>query len=251
MSGLQVNSHGQHRFDAVHRIFIYTMVSATIITSVPLSVSPEQHREIIGATPGSFNDIPPILRYKEDDVSLTFDPTLEEFTAEDGRSGTLYVIESALVFMSATGRGFQIPYPAITLHAVSRPQGSSPFIYCQLDEGTNDASDDVDIVDMRELTITPKNPASLDPIFEALSLCASLHPDPNVSEDDDDDDAFITTDRFETFTGGDEEELSEVGRAALEHLESIIYDPFERQNGVNGNSNDSKNNSSREESEDR
>ncbi|KAI6125126.1 regulator of volume decrease after cellular swelling-domain-containing protein [Pisolithus croceorrhizus] len=201
------------------------MVSATIITSVPLSVSPEQHREIVGATPGSFNDIPPVLRHREDDVSITFEPTLEEFTAEDGRGGTLYVIESALVFMSTTGRGFQVPYPAITLHAVSRPQGSSPSIYCQLDEGTNDTGDDVENVDMRELTITPKDPASLDPIFEALSFCASLHPDPDIPEDEDDD-AFITDGRFETFTGGDEEELSEVGRVRSDFVNDHRYAPY-------------------------
>ncbi|KAI6129909.1 regulator of volume decrease after cellular swelling-domain-containing protein [Pisolithus croceorrhizus] len=183
------------------------MVSATIITSVPLSVSPEQHREIVGATPGSFNDIPPVLRHREDDVSITFEPTLEEFTAEDGRGGTLYVIESALVFMSTTG--------------------SSPSIYCQLDEGTNDTGDDVENVDMRELTITPKDPASLDPIFEALSFCASLHPDPDIPEDeDDDDDAFITDGRFETFTGGDEEELSEVGRVRSDFANDHRYAPY-------------------------
>ncbi|KAI6155330.1 regulator of volume decrease after cellular swelling-domain-containing protein [Pisolithus tinctorius] len=227
------------------------MVSATIITSVPSFVSPEQHSEIVRATPGSFSDIPPVLRHKEDDISVSFDPALEQFTAEDGKSGTLYVIESALVFMSPTGRGFQIPYPAITLHAVSRPQGASPFIYCQLDEVTNDTGGDLENVDMRELTITPKNPASLDPIFESLSLCASLHPDPNMSEDEDGDDAFIAGDHFETFTGEDGEELSEVGRAALEHLESIIYDPFEQRDGVNGNSNGSENECIRDESGDR
>jgi nucleotide-sensitive chloride channel 1A len=55
----------------------------------------------------------------------------------------------------------------------------------------------------------------VDPIFEALSYCASLHPDPQGSDDgDDDEDAFIDPDTtaFEVFTGGEGEELSEVGR---------------------------------------
>lgn len=48
----------------------------------------------------------------------------------------------------------------------------------------------------------------------ALSLCASLHPDPFSPADDDDDDAFIDADSagFEVFNGDEGEELSEVGR---------------------------------------
>lgn len=47
----------------------------------------------------------------------------------------------------------------------------------------------------------------MDQIFEALSLCASLHPDPNVSDDDDmgEDNMFIDGDvaNFETFNGSE------------------------------------------------
>ena len=63
--------------------------------------------------------------------------------------------------MSTTGVGFQIEYPAITLHAVSRGE-SGPSIYCQLDEsfgqvnGGPSANEDEDS-EMRELTIVPKN----------------------------------------------------------------------------------------------
>ncbi|KAG6872741.1 hypothetical protein C0993_001956, partial [Termitomyces sp. T159_Od127] len=66
-------------------------------------------------------------------------------------------------------------------------------------------------------------------IFEALSTCAALHPDPDADLDDDDD-ATIDRDQlstpFDTFNGSADEELSEVGRAALAHMESIIHDPF-------------------------
>ncbi len=37
--------------------------------------------------------------------------------------------------MSKTGKGFQIEYPSITLHAVSRGD-TSPSLYCQLDESS-------------------------------------------------------------------------------------------------------------------
>jgi len=63
--------------------------------------------------------------------------------------------------MSMTGVGFQIHYPAITLHAVSRGE-SGPSIYCQLDEsfgqanGGPSANEDED-TEIRELTIIPKS----------------------------------------------------------------------------------------------
>jgi nucleotide-sensitive chloride channel 1A len=57
----------------------------------------------------------------------------------------------------------------------------------------------------------------VDPIFEALSYCASLHPDPQGSDDGDEDDdgTFIDPDMtaFEVFTGDEGEELSGVRSA--------------------------------------
>jgi len=131
--------------------------------------------------------------------------------------------------MSTTGRGFQIEYPAITLHAVSRAE-AGPSIYCQLDEYAGEAegaASNDEMSDMRELSIVPQSASSLEPIFEALSRCAALHPDKATASDDEDMDAFIDPDSggFEVFTGDEEQELSEVGRAALAHLESIIYYP--------------------------
>ncbi|KAG1852973.1 regulator of volume decrease after cellular swelling-domain-containing protein [Suillus tomentosus] len=215
------------------------MVSTTLISSVPQYVSAEEHRNIVGSTPTSFNDIPPVLRHKEDNVRVMLDPPLHTFTEQDCANGTLFVIENALVFMSSTGVGFQVPYPAITLHAIARPE-SGPSIYCQLDElagepGAAESPENDEASDMRELSIIPSNPASLELIFEAMSLCASLHPDPNVSDDDDLDEAFMDESAFETFTGNEGDELSEVGRAALQHLESIIDDPYHPgENGLNG-----------------
>jgi nucleotide-sensitive chloride channel 1A len=64
----------------------------------------------------------------------------------------------------------------------------------------------------------------VDPIFEALSYCASLNPDPSV----DDDDAFIDADsgHFETFTGDGEEELSDVGRVRSNFLNKNRFKPY-------------------------
>ncbi|KAJ7467194.1 hypothetical protein FB451DRAFT_1260431 [Mycena latifolia] len=130
------------------------------------------------------------------------------------------MISSVLVFMSATGRGLQIQYPSITLHAVSRADSgpSIYWIYCQLDETPDDADDilsDDNVNHMRELSIVPRSTASF------------LHPNKATASDDDLDDAFIDADSagFEAFTGEGDQELSQAGRATLEHLASIISYP--------------------------
>ena len=180
--------------------------STLIITAVPDFVSPEEHRNIVASTPSSFSDIRPVLRHKQDNVAVKLDPPLEAFTPEDGANGVLYVIErcadlllslrmsvhksaSALVFMSSTGRGFQVKYPAITLHAISR--GDAPSIYCQLDETDNSSPPDESSEDvpMRELTIVPQDPGSrtsylrhsIVPAYDSISQwSSSLKPCPSV-----------------------------------------------------------------------
>ncbi|KAJ8454820.1 hypothetical protein ONZ45_g19158 [Pleurotus djamor] len=190
----------------------------TIVSTVPKFVSLEEHRTIVSTTPASFSDIPP--RH----------PTHRKRRKDHPRSThrRLFRVRSVLVFLSSSsGRAIQIQYPSITLHAISRAE-NTPSIYCQLDESQNTTTttttqDDNETVDMREMSIIPVSSSSLEAIFEALSLCASLHPDEDTGDDEDEDDAFISTDSpFETFNGDENQELSDVGRAALEHLESII-----------------------------
>lgn len=67
----------------------------------------------------------------------------------------------------------------------------------------------------------------MDPIFEALSECAALHPDPKDDEDDLDD-AFIDIDesKFETFNGDENEELSDVGRVRSDFINDNRYAPY-------------------------
>lgn len=67
--------------------------STLIITTAPNFVSPEEHRNVVASTPSSFSDIPPVLRHKQDNVSVTLDPPLDGFTPEDGANGVLYIIE--------------------------------------------------------------------------------------------------------------------------------------------------------------
>ncbi|THH00094.1 hypothetical protein EW026_g2392 [Hermanssonia centrifuga] len=208
------------------------MGSIVLIDNLPKFISPDEHRVLVASTPASFSDIPPVLRHKEEDVSVTFDPAVEGFATEDGASGTLYVIESVLIFMSVTGRGIQVEYPSITLHAISRAE-SGPSIYCQLAEQATSSEaqqEEDETQEMRELSINPRASISLEPIFEALSLCASLHPDPATASDmdDDDDDAFIDADEngFETFNGDEGDELSEVGRVRSNFFNDNRYAPY-------------------------
>lgn len=69
------------------------------------------------------------------------------------------------MFMSSSGRGIQLEYPTITLHAVSRA-AAGPSIYCQLDENPGnveqkaDVGDEEDVTPMRELNIVPKDASS-------------------------------------------------------------------------------------------
>lgn len=67
----------------------------------------------------------------------------------------------------------------------------------------------------------------MESIFEALSICAALHPDKESGSDDGEgEDAFIDPSTFETFTGGENEELSEVGRVRSDFINSNRYAPY-------------------------
>jgi chloride channel, nucleotide-sensitive, 1A len=142
--------------------------------------------------------------------------------------------------MSTSGKGFQVPYTTITLHAISRAD-LAPSIYCQLDEAQaleeEPTQDEETELEMRELRIIPPTADScescvdlfashsyflyfspVEPIFEALSRCASMNPDPDSEDGSEFNDAYVDADEttqignFEVFNGTEEEELSEVGR---------------------------------------
>ncbi|KAJ2914071.1 hypothetical protein MD484_g6338, partial [Candolleomyces efflorescens] len=237
------------------------MPAVTLVDTIPAFVTQEEYSSLSASTPNSFNDLPAILKYKQENVSVDIQPPVDGFSNEDSASGILYVLTSVLAFTSSTGRSFQVEYPSITLHAISR-SGPRPSLYCQLDESedpdavtsngaqdtangavngdadgepedeTEEEGNEAEFSAMRELNIIPTSAESLDAIFEALSQCASLHPDKFSDDEEDlDGDAFMDdgSSPFEVFTGDGDEELSEVGKAALAHLESIIYDPFHPQ----------------------
>jgi len=68
------------------------MPAVNPISTLPAFISPEEHKELLASTPNSFQDIPPVLRHREDKVSIALDPALEGFSTEDASQGTLYVL---------------------------------------------------------------------------------------------------------------------------------------------------------------
>lgn len=84
--------------------------------------------------------------------------------------------------MSTSGKGFQVPYTTITLHAISRSD-LAPSIYCQLDEAQaqeeEPTQDEEAELEMRELRIVPSTSESCESCADLLadhsySLCPSL-----------------------------------------------------------------------------
>lgn len=157
----------------------------TVLSSPPPALTSAELSELSQSTPSSFEGIPPVLRHKEEDVEFTIEPAYEGFST--GR-GSLFITEgsvastltiradqrhSALSFYSAaTSTGLSIPYPLITLHAISRaplrslaaagePEtavaGGGPCIYCQIDEAEGD---DEAEYDTREVIIVPSDPTA-------------------------------------------------------------------------------------------
>ncbi|KIO34402.1 hypothetical protein M407DRAFT_128113 [Tulasnella calospora MUT 4182] len=204
------------------------------ISSLPHCVSPAEHAEFISKTPENFADIPPVLRHKQENVTVELIPAPQpsDNGLEGVMIGTLYVIESVLAFILPSGKGFAVTYPRITLHAVSRSDSTGPHVYCQLDETPEgvEVADDED-AEMSELKIMPGDMDAVEKIFEALSRCAALHPDPTGGNDGEgdfdgfeDDDAFIDVDEELN-----EEELSEVGRVRSDKFassEDSRYKPY-------------------------
>ncbi|KAI5453929.1 hypothetical protein NCC49_004924 [Naganishia albida] len=171
----------------------------TPTTTPPRFVTPEEHAQITSSTPESFNDIPPALRFHNTEVEVEVDPKPDFFPGGNVK-GTIWVTEQEFVFVpsAATSNGteaplptgFSLKYPSITLHAISPASDNAPAcLYCQVeDPSAKDQTsqteeeieeDEEEFVPMREVRVFVQNPEQLNDLFNALSLCASLHPSPS------------------------------------------------------------------------
>lgn len=73
------------------------MPAITLIDVVPPFVSQEEYNTLIASTPNSFNDLPTVLKHREDDVAVKIEPALESFSEEDAAKGTLYVLTRCIL----------------------------------------------------------------------------------------------------------------------------------------------------------
>lgn len=116
------------------------------------------------------------------------------------------------LFNNAAQVGVTIPYPSVSIHALKTiGQGSTQVhgVWMQLELGSAAADDDES--EISELTLVPAPPADGDTqtaaklLFEAISTCSNLHPDPADDEDADDDGedriVFESNPEFESVEG--------------------------------------------------
>lgn len=132
----------------------HTMPPVARLEASPTYVVQEEHTELQSSTPNSFSDLPPLLVLELNPVLVKLQPVPAALNGDEKdelvMEGRLWVTEQSLSFLpSASGStGFQIPFPSIALHAVSRSvpddvldkatdagaYSSESCIYCQLDD---------------------------------------------------------------------------------------------------------------------
>ncbi|KAK4164958.1 regulator of volume decrease after cellular swelling-domain-containing protein [Cladorrhinum sp. PSN259] len=185
----------------------------------PLSEHQEQ-------TPESFYDAKPVLYYhgvgakawipKSQRGKLPFFPADLETAptapenvgladaAEESVEQTVDLLVNSrtlTIFSPAAESGLSIPYPQISIHALktlASSDGSSKFpsVYLQLELAEGGSDEDFETV---ELTLIPSSSSSTAQpediakseavkLFEAISECSNLNPDPIQEGDEDDDD---------------------------------------------------------------
>lgn len=229
-------------------------------------------------TAGNANgDGRPILHYMLPQVLLLSSNSLQFPASAGDLKGDLYVTDQLLYWYSEPlKRGISIDYPSIGIHAIARTADSyspGPCVYCQLDgeqfssEGERRGEEEEDAFDpVMEVRFVPEDSEAVDPLFQALSHCASLHPDPDFEDGQDNDNEgtydtdapMIFYDRGEenAFANGDpyaaqiqprsgavhdangtmedeiesdEVELTPEGRATMERLQAMLLKSQEKE----------------------
>lgn len=185
----------------------------TSIIEPPVCLPAQEHDAATSSTPASFASIPPKLVLALQEVSIYAEPAFDSLT--DGQ-GSIWVTEQSFSYLSSSSSstGFSLPYPLLALHAVSSSlppalaqQGERPCIYCQIEDASLGAEDgegedngnEEEETGLREMWIIPKNTEDVEPLFAALSHCASLHP--STSDGDDDGSPFASLGPFGTGLG--------------------------------------------------
>ncbi|XP_075244821.1 methylosome subunit pICln-like [Convolutriloba macropyga] len=145
--------------------------------------------------------------------------------------GIVYITEDNVVWQSTDGTGFELFYPNIQLHAISRDKNAflKDCLYLMVEGNVlpvsassnrdmqmvqpvaEDAnSDDEDQVNLDveddmccEVRFCPDNVLDLEPMFQAMNHCQELHPDPTMNDSDDSDNNDFGECDFTQFGAGD------------------------------------------------
>lgn len=191
-----------------------------------------------------------IPQQKEGVVHLEENVTVY-FGDESQGKGTLEVNENVVEWKNET-KSLKFTYLSISLHAISRDttKFSHECIYCLIDSEAESTEDDRDPENpVSEVRFVPDNISSIQSIYDAITSCQELHPDPNeeISEEEDggieedaamyeemDENAPVNLDGFYTSnTNMDDIRLSEEGLQVLQRLQQNLV--ISSENGSNGN----------------
>ncbi|XP_057377621.1 methylosome subunit pICln-like [Daphnia carinata] len=144
--------------------------------------------------------------------------------------GTLYIAESRVSWVSASsGQGFSLEYPHISLHAVSKDPAAFPqeCLYLMLDSRldepdeiveNDDSGDEESTSEMSEVRFIPEDRGTLDAMYHAMTVCQTLHPDPNDSVSDEGD--FEDTEEGEYCLDAGESADNDHDNGETENMES-------------------------------
>ncbi|KAJ3321145.1 Methylosome subunit pICln [Boothiomyces sp. JEL0866] len=144
---------------------------------------------------------PTTVRLALDNVEISFDPALKDIHTGLGK----LTISEQYVTWNNDATCLSIDYPSILMHAISRqdPVTLKPSIYCQLDDTLFIDGSEEELVAF-EMRLVPSSESDLESIYNALSECSALHPDPLVEDVDLNGDGWVTAenvDSFNTATG--------------------------------------------------
>ncbi|XP_003226015.1 methylosome subunit pICln [Anolis carolinensis] len=166
-------------------------------------------------------------------------------------SGTLFVAESRLSWIEASGLGFSLDYPTISLHAISRDLAAYPWehLYVMVngkfeadeskdgpmedkEEEEEEEDSDNEFEPISEFRFVPSDKSALEAMFSAMCECQALHPDPDDEDSDNDYEGEEYDVEAHEIGQGDipsfytyEEGLSHLtaeGQATLERLEGML-----------------------------
>ncbi|ORZ37202.1 regulator of volume decrease after cellular swelling-domain-containing protein [Catenaria anguillulae PL171] len=187
--------------------------------------------------------------------SLTLSPVVPHLPLTGGE---LTVANTRVYYWHAGKQvGFALDYRAVVMHAVAsasdQDAGNSKSVYCQLAvdvkreiargvaavvvgaeaalgvdvNGTaQDGDEDEDDEAFSELTIVPVDNTQVDDLFSAMSMCASMHPDPAGQDEDGEEDDMDVDMMMAMMAGGGthamDMDLSEQGQANLARFETML-----------------------------